>query len=67
MQAHFTGMPPSLAWLPWREGNSAHDQGERSSAAVMQAGYVRGATGEWVGLLEFSQGAKLCARLLYAQ
>ncbi len=27
----------------------------------------RGATGEWVGLLGFSQGAKMCASLLFRQ
>ena len=28
---------------------------------------AQGATGEWVGLLGFSQGAKICASLLYMQ
>jgi len=33
----------------------------------MEADDQQGATGDWVGLLGFSQGAKLCASLLYTQ
>ncbi|KAL2813216.1 serine hydrolase FSH [Aspergillus cavernicola] len=35
--------------------------------AAIRADDEKGATGEWVGLLGFSQGAKMCASLLFRQ
>ena len=40
---------------------------DRSLSAAMREDDNKGATGEWVGLLGFSQGAKMCASLLLRQ
>ena len=40
---------------------------EQSLHAAMREDDRQGATGEWVGLLGFSQGAKMCASLLFRQ
>ncbi|KAA6409325.1 MAG: citrinin biosynthesis oxidoreductase [Lasallia pustulata] len=40
---------------------------EESLHAAMMEDDGKGATGEWVGLLGFSQGAKMCASLLFRQ
>ncbi|ERF72993.1 hypothetical protein EPUS_08850 [Endocarpon pusillum Z07020] len=40
---------------------------EKSLHAAMREDDRQGATGEWVGLLGFSQGAKMCASLLFRQ
>ena len=64
---------PFRRWLRWRL-----DQPEIEAAAVvleidmflaatLQADNEKGGTGSWVGLLGFSQGAKMCASLLFRQ
>ena len=40
---------------------------DKSLHAAMKEDDRQGATGEWVGLLGFSQGAKMCASLLFRQ
>ncbi|KAL9639037.1 MAG: hypothetical protein Q9164_001172 [Protoblastenia rupestris] len=40
---------------------------DKALHAAMKEDDNQGATGEWVGLLGFSQGAKMCASLLYRQ
>ncbi|KAI0593038.1 serine hydrolase FSH [Biscogniauxia sp. FL1348] len=42
-------------------------ENERMLKNAMSADNARGATGDWVGLIGFSQGAKMCASLLYRQ
>ncbi|WEW56500.1 hypothetical protein PRK78_001945 [Emydomyces testavorans] len=73
---------PFRRWLRWRHGLSplaqiddgsqipdeeAYSDIEKSIRDAMREDDARGATGEWVGLLGFSQGAKLCASLLCRQ
>ncbi len=64
---------PFRRWLRWRldqpeiEAATAVLKIEVSLAATMQADNEKGATGPWVGLLGFSQGAKMCASLLFRQ
>ena len=64
---------PFQRWLRWREDQpeieaaAAVLQIEMSLEAAMQADNEKGATGPWVGLLGFSQGAKMCASLLFRQ
>ena len=64
---------PFRRWLRWRqdqpeiEAAAAVLQIDTSLAAAMQADNETGATGPWVGLLGFSQGAKMCASLLFRQ
>lgn len=73
---------PFRLWLPWHLGAlplgtrenrpqvadvEAYELIEKPIADAMRADDAKGATGEWVGLLGFSQGAKLCASLLYRQ
>ncbi|KDN68945.1 putative citrinin biosynthesis oxydoreductase CtnB [Colletotrichum sublineola] len=67
------------SWAPFKTWvvlpNSDHEwQHEDAAGAVknslrsaMEDDEQRGATGEWVGLLGFSQGAKICASLLLRQ
>lgn len=64
---------PFKRWLRWLPGHpeidaqTAIEEIERSLYAAMDEDDLKGATGEWVGLLGFSQGAKMCASLLFRQ
>ncbi|KAE8852219.1 hypothetical protein PTNB73_01235 [Pyrenophora teres f. teres] len=64
---------PFKAWLRWspedphRDATSAIERIQCSLLDAMAEDDEKGATGEWVGLLGFSQGAKICASLLYMQ
>lgn len=64
---------PFRAWLRWRPGDprldakSATEQIHGSLEKAMAEDDEKGATGEWVALLGFSQGAKICASLLLMQ
>lgn len=64
---------PFKAWLRWhpddpdRDAKIAVNRISEALIAAMTEDDQKGATGEWVGLLGFSQGAKICASLLYAQ
>lgn len=64
---------PFKAWLRIRPDETALDASTvvqeiaDSLAAARRDDDARGATGEWVGLLGFSQGAKLAASILYEQ
>lgn len=60
-----------LRWLPHEHGEvdggdaKAVELIEAQMQAAMAADDARGATGEWVGLVGFSQGAKVAASVLY--
>jgi predicted esterase len=61
-------------WIRWQSEDSLKlDDGSvlapivASLTAAMANDTAQGATGEWVGLLGFSQGAKICASILLAQ
>ena len=59
-----------LRWLPDHpeiEARSAVQKIEESLDAAKREDDRKGATGEWVALLGFSQGAKMCASLLLRQ
>ena len=59
-----------LRWLPDHpeiEARSAVQKIEESLDAAKREDDQKGATGEWVALLGFSQGAKMCASLLLRQ
>jgi predicted esterase len=59
-----------LRWLPEHppvDAEAAVDEIWWQLRDAMEADDKLGATGEWVGLLGFSQGAKLAASLLYEQ
>lgn len=64
---------PFRRWLrsrpehPRIDPEAAVDMIEESLYAAMRDDDRQGATGEWVGLLGFSQGAKMCASLLLRQ
>ena len=64
---------PFKRWLRWRPEHpeiSAEDTVRKidlSLEAAMRQDDEIGASGEWVALLGFSQGAKMCASLLYRQ
>ena len=64
---------PFKAWLCWqpeypdRLVKNAVEQIEGSLRNAMSEDDEKGATGEWVGLMGFSEGAKMCASLLYMQ
>ena len=64
---------PFRRWLRWRQDQPEIDAAaavrniEMSLDAAMRADDETGATGPWVGLLGFSQGAKMCASLLFRQ
>jgi Serine hydrolase (FSH1) len=65
---------PFKCWLPWSATNHteinpyfAIDMLDDSLNAATEEDNRAGATGPWVGLLGFSQGAKMCASLLYRQ
>jgi predicted esterase len=71
----FEHLGPFKAWFRWRNecGSHIHDEEEaiNSMHACVKAAIDEdnrlGGNGEWVGLLGFSQGAKVCASLLYTQ
>ncbi|EAS30778.3 citrinin biosynthesis oxidoreductase CtnB [Coccidioides immitis RS] len=73
---------PFRRWLRWRLGlpplakmddssqipdEEVYKYIEKNIQDAMRRDDNKGATGEWVGLLGFSQGAKLCASLLFRQ
>jgi hypothetical protein len=64
---------PFRRWLrsgpehPQIEPDLAADLIQQSLNAAMKEDDMEGATGGWVGLLGFSQGAKICASLLFQQ
>lgn len=64
---------PFRRWLrsgpehPQIDPKAAVSMIEKSLDAAMREDDRQGATGEWVGLLGFSQGAKMCASLLLRQ
>ena len=64
---------PFRRWLRSEPGHPRIDQEVAvnmigvSLQATMKEDDRKGATGEWVGLLGFSQGAKVCASLLFRQ
>ncbi|EQB55256.1 citrinin biosynthesis oxydoreductase CtnB [Colletotrichum gloeosporioides Cg-14] len=65
---------PFRTWLPWAGAENIATDKEGVIAAIenslhqaMEDDDGKGATGPWVGLLGFSQGAKLCASLLFEQ
>lgn len=66
----FKGMGPCKAWLLWRAPDQEKAHGE-ALALVKNAIYHamdeddrQGADGEWVGVMGFSQGAKVAASIL---
>jgi predicted esterase len=64
---------PFRRWLRWQPGHPEIDaktavkEIENSLDAAMKEDDGKGATGEWVALLGFSQGAKMGASLLFRQ
>ncbi|RMZ74756.1 hypothetical protein DV737_g5768, partial [Chaetothyriales sp. CBS 132003] len=70
-------MGPFKAWLRWEDDRDPqrqqHDHQEAamrihdSVKAAMDEDDELGGTGEWIGLLGFSQGAKVCGSLLFSQ
>ncbi|TVY94075.1 putative esterase [Lachnellula willkommii] len=64
---------PFKSWLRIRPEDPVQDAGNvvhQISTSLAKAQFEddrRGATGEWVGLIGFSQGAKLAASILYSQ
>ncbi|MCJ1455235.1 hypothetical protein MMC28_005589 [Mycoblastus sanguinarius] len=59
-----------LRWLPEHVEHDAKTTVEKTNKKLKQAmdeDDAKGATGEWVGLLGFSQGAKLAASILFTQ
>ena len=64
---------PFRRWLRWRpdqpelEAEEVVYNIEVFLAAAMEADNMLGATGPFIGLLGFSQGAKMCASLLFRQ
>jgi pimeloyl-ACP methyl ester carboxylesterase len=69
----FENMGPFKAWLRWRHSDQTRDPSEATNRLLatvktaMDEDDGLGASGPWVGMLGFSQGAKLCASLLYTQ
>lgn len=68
----FADMGPYRRWLRWIEAEHAPVDDETALGEIeyalrnaMEADDAEGATGEWVGLLGFSQGAKVVASVLY--
>jgi predicted esterase len=64
---------PFRRWLRWQaehpdiDAKTAVREIEKSLDTAKQEDDRKGATGEWVALLGFSQGAKMCASLLLQQ
>ncbi|KAF2214647.1 hypothetical protein CERZMDRAFT_82593 [Cercospora zeae-maydis SCOH1-5] len=69
----FRHMGPFKGWLRWQEEDCYRGHVEATQRihdaieAAMVEDDMRGGEGEWVGVLGFSQGAKLAASLLYTQ
>ncbi|KKK12618.1 hypothetical protein P175DRAFT_0505728 [Aspergillus ochraceoroseus IBT 24754] len=69
----FQNYAPFRRWLCWKPDHHPNDAEEiineidRALQAAMAADDAKGATGEWAGLMGFSQGGKICASLLYRQ
>lgn len=69
----FADMGPFKGWLRVKSEEQMRSSEEAVNlfydciTEAMDEDDQRGATGEWVGLLGFSQGARLCASMLYAQ
>jgi predicted esterase len=65
---------PFRSWLEENSDNNSDRDADATGSKIHEAlqraiaaDDGRGATGEWVGLLGFSQGAKICASLLFSQ
>lgn len=64
---------PFRRWLRWTPDHPelsagvAAEQIEKSLQTAMEDDDRKGARGEWAGLLGFSQGAKMCASMLFRQ
>ncbi|KAF2400524.1 hypothetical protein EJ06DRAFT_530493 [Trichodelitschia bisporula] len=69
----YSDFAPFRRWLRWLpehteiDDESAADEVWYQLRRTMDDDNVKGATGEWVGMMGFSQGAKLAASLLYDQ
>lgn len=69
----FGGWGPFKRWFRWRPEHpeitpeNAVKEIDQSLEDAIRQDTQQGATGEWVAILGFSQGAKLCASLLYRQ
>lgn len=64
---------PFKAWIPSPADLDAHDdqtvawEVQNALKCAMAEDDAKGADGEWVALIGFSQGAKICASLLFSQ
>lgn len=73
VMAVYSKWGPFKRWLRWRPEHSAITAEEVIAAIdssledAMREDDEQGGAGEWVGLMGFSQGAKVCASLLYRQ
>ncbi|KAF2151097.1 citrinin biosynthesis oxidoreductase CtnB [Myriangium duriaei CBS 260.36] len=63
----FTGWLQSDPTDAHRSDDEVIDEIDAALSLAMCADDLRGATGDWVALLGFSQGAKIAASILYAQ
>ncbi|KAI0096771.1 serine hydrolase FSH [Nemania sp. FL0031] len=69
----YAGDGPFKRWLRWLPTHEALDSAvavrdiDRSITEAIEADDAEGADGPWVGLLGFSQGAKLAASLLFRE
>lgn len=67
----YANMGPYRRWLRWLpehpevDDEDAIEEVEYQMREAMRADDLEGADGEWVGLMGFSQGAKLAASVLY--
>ncbi|KAL2191197.1 hypothetical protein L209DRAFT_675269 [Thermothelomyces heterothallicus CBS 203.75] len=68
--------PPFLRWLPWKPSHQGQEPGDDAAMAraitssldeAKALDDARGGSGPWVGLLGFSQGAKIAASALLDQ
>ena len=73
VQAVYNEFGPFRSWLRWSPDNAIGEVdgvSEEIIAAIesaMEEDSSSGAQGDWVGLLGFSQGAKICASILRSQ
>jgi predicted esterase len=65
---------PFFRWMPWLDAHSDVDDDAAAETimrtcldAMKRDSAAHSATGDWVGVLGFSQGAKIAASLLFAQ
>ncbi|KAH8691965.1 serine hydrolase FSH [Talaromyces proteolyticus] len=63
----FKSWIPSALGCPETDSNTAISFFKSSLQSAMEEDDEKGATGPWAGLLGFSQGAKMCASLLFLQ